>query len=196
MIELYDRERLLPRRDRTLQLAGGVLLLGVALMGLRGWSLQEQRNTLRQESARLTQTEAKRSADAAVGQAPTPAMLADLRRTAERLEAETALPSGAGADLAPSQWLTDLAGLSDASISISKAEIGRSGAAVIEGQARHSEAITEYMRRWEQHPQLGRLAARGLDIREDTLDPGLLRFSLRTQSTVAAAPSRPPEAAP
>lgn len=196
MIELYDRERLLPRRDQTLWMASGLLMLGIALMGLRGWSLTQQRDALRLETARLTQTEALQQAQAAGSKAPTPAMLAELRRMVERLEADTALPAGAAAGLAPSQWLADLASVSAGQTSIVKAEIGRSGAAAIEAQARNAEAVSDYMQAWEQHPNLRRLAARGLEIREDPREPGLLRFTLRTDHAAAPEPARMPEAAP
>lgn len=197
MIELYDRDRLLPRRDHTLWAAGGILILGVALMALRGWSLQHQSQQLRADNQRLqAQGDRLGKAAAAARQAPSPTLLADLRRTAERMEAETTPAGGATAGMAPSQWLAQLASLSNGDIGIVKAEIGRNGAATFEGQARSSAALSDYLQAWERHADLGRMPTRALEVREDTEDPRLLRFTLRTGAAVRPAAPRRAETAP
>jgi hypothetical protein len=181
MIELFDGARLLPKRDHTLLFAGGVLVLGLGLMGLHGASLQHQLAQAASQNLVLKTVTAQQQAAEANLRSVSPELLADLRRQAEKLEAEVTPSSNSEASrMPPSRWLAALGELSSSEVGVVKAEVSRDGTAVLEGQALSPRAVTGYMGAWEKHPDFASLQAKSLELREDRDRPGLLRFVLRT----------------
>ena len=178
MIELFDAQRLLPQRDRSLLLAGGVL--GVGAIGLAVHTVYlKQQITHTQAEGRGAQSELKRLK--AVAPPPGPALLADLELQALRLEAELAA-AGADADAASpkaSQWLERLDALASAEIGLSLVEIDRNGSARVEGTARTPQAVSSYVQAWERQQEMAPMRARAIEVRQDEKSAPLLRFQLR-----------------
>lgn len=178
MIELFDANRLLPQRDRSLLLAGGVLGLGVVGLTAQAVHLQHQIADTRLES-RTAQTELTRLKK--IAPPPGLALLADLEQQALRLEAELAAAgsgSGSGHTKA-SQWLERLDTLAQADIGLSLVEIDRNGSARIEGMARTPQAMSSYVQAWEQQQAQAPMRARAIEVRQDEKAAPLLRFQLR-----------------
>ncbi len=181
MIELFDANRLLPQRDRSLLLAGGALGLGV--VGLAAHSVYlHQQITHTQSESRGAQAELKRFK--ALTPPPGAALLADLEQQALRLEAELAAaganPGGhSGTNLKPSQWLQRLDTLARADIGLSLVEIDRNGSARVEGQARTPQAMSSYVQAWEHQQAQAPMRARAIEVRQDEKAAPLLRFQLR-----------------
>jgi hypothetical protein len=178
MIELFDAQRLLPQRDRSLLLAGALLGLGVLGLAAHAGYLQQQ----------ITQTQAEgRGAQAewtrlkAIAPPPGPALLADLEQQALRLEADLAAAGASPSGLQPkaSQWLERLDDLSSAEIGLNQVEIDRSGTARIEGMARSPQALSSYVQAWEHQREQAPMRARAIDVRQDDKSAPLLRFQLR-----------------
>lgn len=199
MIELFDGPRLLPKRDNTLLFAGGVLVLGLGLMGLHGANLQHQLAKVVNQNLVMKTMAAQQQAAEAGLRTVSPELLADLRRQAEKLEAEVTPSSTSEASrMPPSRWLASLGELSTSEVGVVKADVSRDGTAVLEGQALNPRAVTVYMGAWEKHPDFASLQAKSLELREDRDRPGLLRFVLRTvpneqvpDSPRAASAARP-----
>jgi hypothetical protein len=200
VIELFDAQRLLPQRDRTLFMASCALALGISLMLVHGLALQHQLSQTKTQSLSMKMLADQRQALQASLRSASPELLADLRRQAERLEAEVSPTVISGASrMTPSQWLVALGELSTSEVGVIKAEITREGNAVLEGQALNTRAVTGYVGAWEKHPGFAALQARALELREDKERPGLLRFVLRTmpaepRSTPPERPSAPEKA--
>lgn len=182
MIELFDVQRLLPQRDRSLLLAGGVLGVGAIGLALHTVYLKQQ-IAHAQAEGQGAQAELKRLK--AVAPPPGPALLADLEEQALRLEAELAAAgtgTGAGADATSpkaSQWLERLDALASAEIGLSLVEIDRSGSARVEGTARTPQAVSSYVQAWEHQQELSPMRARAIEVRQDEKSASLLRFQLR-----------------
>ena len=184
MIELFDANRLLPQRDRSLLLAGGVLGLGVVGLTAQAVHLQHQIADTRLES-RTAQTELTRLKK--IAPPPGLALLADLEQQAVRLEAELAAAgsgsgSGSGSGTGhtkASQWLERLDTLAQADIGLSLVEIDRNGSARIEGMARTPQAMSSYVQAWEQQQAQAPMRARAIEVRQDEKAAPLLRFQLR-----------------
>jgi Tfp pilus assembly protein PilN len=197
MIELYDRQRLLPRRDPAPGLAAMLLLAGLAWMGSEGWQ-QSQMLAQLKTTQRALQMQEQRLGQVERSAAPTAALLADLRRQAEALEAET-LPQGVTPStihLTPSGWLEALSQASLPDVALDKVELSRDGTAVLSGHARSAGAITAYVQAWQAHPVLGLLATHALKVRESGDEVGAsVQFELRVvprpglASQAAQAPS-------
>jgi Tfp pilus assembly protein PilN len=181
MIELFDANRLLPQRDRSLLLAGGAL--GLGLVGLTAHAVYlEQQITHAQAEGRGAQTELKQLK--AITPPPGPALLADLEQQALRLETELAAAGGSpggpnGANPKPSQWLERLDAMASAEIGLSLVEIDRNGSARIEGMARTPQAMSSYVQAWEHQQAQAPMRARGIEVRQDEKSAPLLRFQLR-----------------
>ncbi len=183
MIELFDAERLLPRRDWSLPLAGLALLLVGGGLGLYGGSLHLRLQDSERQRAELEQ----RLKVAKATPVPSTAMLTDLQREAERLEAE-ADPTQAGpaSGPTPSQWMLRLNDLGSSEISLAKVEVDRGGAVRIEGMATSPQAVSRFLQAWDQaQQQASPVPARAIEVRQDLATAPLLRFQLR-----AAAPNR------
>jgi hypothetical protein len=181
MIELFDTNRLLPQRDRSLLLAGGALGLGV--VGLAAHSVYlNQQITHTQAESRGAQSELKQLK--AIAPPPGAALLADLEQQALRLEAELAAAGAnpGGADSAvpkASQWLERLENLASADIGLSLVEIDRHGSARVEGMARTPQAMSAYVQAWEHQQAQAPMRARAIEVRQDEKAAPLLRFQLR-----------------
>jgi Tfp pilus assembly protein PilN len=181
MIELFDANRLLPQRDRSLLLAGGVL--GVGVVGLAAHAVYlEQQITHAQAEGRGAASELTRLK--AVAPPPGAALLADLEQQALRLEADLAAaggnPGGAnGANPKASQWLERLETLASAEIGLSRVEIDRSGSARVEGMARSPQAVSSYVQAWERQQEEAPMRARAIEVRQDEKSAPLLHFQLR-----------------
>lgn len=183
MIELYDIQRLQPRRDRSALLGLlALLLLACGLSGY-GWSLQSRLAVAEAQRSTLQQ----RLAAAQARPAPTPALLIDLQRELARLEGEArAELSGApAAGPAPSQWMQRLADLGNTELSLSKIEVDRSGTVQVEGLASSPQAVSRLLQQWDQgQAATGPAPARAIDLRQDPGAAPLLRFSLRAAAAV------------
>ena len=181
MIELFDAQRLLPRRDHTLLIAHSALALCVGLMVVQGLTLQHQLKQTRGQSLAMKTLGDKRSASQASLKSVSPELLADLRRQAERLEAEVSPSASSEASrMPPSQWLGSLDELGTADVSVVKAEVARDGTAALEGLALSTKGITAYLSAFDRHTGFASLQARALELKEDKDRSGLLRFVLRT----------------
>ena len=178
MIELFDAKRLLPRRDRSLLLAGGVLGLGVVGLAVHALLLHQQLNDTQTES-RHVQADLVRLQGASPP--PAPALLADLEQQAVRLEAELAAAGGNPNSGSPraSQWLERLDALASADIGLSLVEIDRAGAARVEGWARSPQAVSGYVQAWEHQEALTPMRARAIEVRQDEKAGPLLHFLMR-----------------
>lgn len=181
MIELFDGQRLLPRRDHSPTLAAGVLVLGAGLIAMQALTMQHQLAQTRHQAQALKALLDQRTAAEASLKPPSAEILADLRRQAERLEAEVTPSAGSqAAQRLPSEWLGALAEIATREVGVTKAEIARDGTAILEGQALDTRSVTAFLSAWERHPRFSGLQARALELREDKDQPGLLRFVLRT----------------
>jgi hypothetical protein len=184
VIELFDAQRLRPRADRSLALAGAALLVTAVALGAYGWSLDQRMQGLERQRAALEQG----LQQGKPAPAPSASLLADLQRQAERLEAESGVEAGPGAAAPspPSSWLQRLAGLASADLSLVRIEIERSGVVQIEGLALSPQAVSRFLQAWDQaQPQGQPLPARAVEVRQDSTAEALLRFKLRA-STAAA----------
>jgi Tfp pilus assembly protein PilN len=180
MIELFDAQKLLPQRDRSLLLAGGALGLGV--VGLTAHAVYlEQQITHTQLEGRVAQTEWTRLKG--IAPPPGPALLADLEQQAQRLEAELAAagagPGAGGGNPKASQWLERLDALASAEIGLNLVEIDRNGSARVEGMARSPQAMSSYVQAWEHQQEQAPMRARAIEVRQDDKTAPLLRFQLR-----------------
>ena len=189
MIELFDAERLLRRRDHSLALGVLVLALGAGGMGLYAVSLQTRLNGLISQSNVLDK-EIARFKDKGE---PTPALVADLQQQVERLEGDVAAASGGPLSygLAASQWLDRLSRLSSGQVSLNKIEIDRSGSARVEGMAQSPQAVSGFVQAWGEQDKLGPVRARSLQVRQDKTSTSLLRFQLRANAPVGARADAP-----
>ena len=189
MIELFDAERLLRRRDLSLALGALVLVLGAGGMGLYAVSLQSRLNGLISQSSALDKQLARFKAK----DEPTPALVADLQQQVERLEGDVAAASGGPLSygLAASQWLDRLSRLSSAQVSLNKIEIDRSGSARVEGIAMSPQAVSGFVQAWGEQDKLGPVRARSLQVRQDKTSASLLRFQLRANAPLGARADAP-----
>lgn len=178
MIELFDASRLLPRRDRSLAIAGGLLGLGLLGLGVHAFLLDRELQVLKAD-ARNRQAELTRLKAAAPP--PAPALLADMEQVARRLEAELALATGgtAGTAPAPSQWMERLDALKSDDVGLNRIEIDRSGSARVEGVAKTPQAMSRYVQAWEQEGTPAPMRARAIEVRQDEKAAPLLRFQMR-----------------
>lgn len=188
MIELFDAERLLPRRDWSLPLAGLALAVAGIGIGSYGLSLQTRLQATERQRSELDQ----RLREAKVVPTTTGALLADLQREAERLEAEVApdprLPSTPGPT--PSQWMLRLGELGSSEVSLSKVEVDRGGSVRIEGMATSPQAVSRFLQSWDQAQlQATPVPARAIEVRQDTTSAPLLRFQLRATAPQSKARS-------
>jgi hypothetical protein len=181
MIELFDGRRLLPKKDHTLLFASAALLLSLGLLGVHGATLHHQLQLTANQALTLKTLASHQKAADAGAKVASPELLADLRRQAEKLEADVSpTATNAASRMPPSQWLAALGELSTNEVGVVKADVSRDGSAVLEGQAMNPRAVTGYMGAWEKHPSFVHLQAKALELREDRERPGLLRFVLRT----------------
>lgn len=189
MIELFDAQRLLPRRDWSLPLATLALLLLALAMGAYGWTLHSRLQGAERERMALQQ-----QLQQLRGQPqPSATLLADLQREADRLEAANLAAQGAvqgadgGAGSSPSQWMTRLAALGSDELSLSTVEFDRTGVLRIDGMATSPHAVSRFLQAWDRaQPEPTPLRARALELRQDAAAAPLLRFQLR-----ASAPPAP-----
>lgn len=182
MIELFDAGRLQPPTDRSLLLAVVAVLAAALALGAYGWSLDQKLQTLQRQRAELE----RGLQQAQPAPAPSASLLADLRRQAERLEAESGNDAGAGAPapVPPSAWLQRLATLASADVSLVHVDIDRDGVVRIEGLGLSPQAVSRFVQAWDQaQPQGQALPAREVELRPDTASAALLRFKLRAAST-------------
>jgi hypothetical protein len=189
MIELFDAARLQPRRDHSLPLAVGAVLLAVGGVGAYGFNLHSRLADAERERAAL-QLQVKQ---VQARPAPSATLLADLQREVDRLEVETradpqqVVSSGPR----PSQWLIRLGDLGSADISMTKVEVDHLGAVRIEGMAASPQAVSRFLQQWDHaQPAATPVPARAIDVRQDPAQAPLLGFKLR-----AAAPPAAPAAA-
>ncbi len=186
MIELFDAERLLPQRDRSLSLVAAALLLAAGTLGGYGWTLQTRLQGVERQRAELQ----LRLQQAPLQSWPSGALLADLQRQAERLEVESGVePATATEPIAsPSIWMQRLAGLGSSDISLSKIELDRTGALRIEGMAASAQAVTRLVQAWDQAQPAGApLPLRAIELRQDPTSAPLLRFKLRASARLTKA---------
>lgn len=184
MIELFDADRLLPKRDWSLLRAGGALAAVALGMGVYGWMLGDRLRAGEAERNQLRQ----RLQAAQPASAASPTLLADLEREAQRLEAEAALATGTDAPAAPrpAQWMMRMADLATSDVSLSRIEIDRAGAVRIEGLAASPQAVSRFLQAWDrQHAQNPPAPARALEVRQDPAAAPNLRFSLRAGAPAA-----------
>lgn len=203
MIELFDAERLITRRDHSSMLAGLVLALAAGALAVHAAGLQRQ---LQREQARGKQL------DASLRTLPTrtPAstqLVADLQRQVTLAEAELAAfgpAAGAAPDVAPpSAWLDRLATLGSPDVSLARIEIDAQGGTRIEGLATSAQAVSGFVHAFSQasarHDALvaGAQGApvptpRAVEVRQDKTQTAHLRFQLRaTPSPAPAEKARP-----
>ena len=178
MIELFDPARLAPRRDPSVALAGVALALTLAGIGGYAALLQRQLQAAQSQQPGLQAQLARAERDARVTQAPSAALLADLQRQVEALEAEAggdgaaATADAGAAALAGNprawQWLDRLDLLAAADLSLQKIDIDRAGALRIEGLARSPQAVSRLLQAWDRQ-QLARspVPARAIEMREE-----------------------------
>jgi hypothetical protein len=190
MIELFDAARLIPRRDYSLPLAAAAVLLVLAAAGTYGWSLQTRLADVERQRAELQQ----RVQQLRGLPAPSSALLADLQRETERLEAEgRADPRHAMASAPPpSQWMLRMADLGSAEVSLSKIEVERGGAVRIEGLAASPQAVSRFLQHWDRtQPSATPVPARAIDVRQDPATAPLLTFKLRATAPAPTLPAAP-----
>ncbi len=171
LIELFDAERLRPRR--RVNWIHPAALPALALVSVAAWGWDHH--------AELKQLRAQRQAtDAQIAQLQTvanpagaEAALANrqaLRQSAERLEAElAALDESAQArtvSLPPSGWLARLERLAAPGISLTRVEIDRGGGARVEGMAVDAQAVSSFVNAWSSHEAMAALPPRALDVQE------------------------------
>lgn len=191
MIELFDPARLVPRRDRSAQAAVALSLLGAAGVLTHGLHVQGQLDEIAVQHRALQADVGRRPVE--VG--PTPALLAELQRQVDDLEAEAAggLGSAPGLPLTAVQWMDRLETLGKPDVVLVHVDIDRAGGVRVEGQARNPQALSGYVEGWERQEGLLPVRARDIEVKQDPAAPPMLRFALRAQ----ASPARDlPERAP
>lgn len=190
MIELFDPARLLPRRDRSLQAAAALALLGAAAVATHGLQLQQQVND---GAAQLRALQADLARHPAVAAGPTPALLAELQGQVEQIESVVAGGMGAapGLPLTAVQWMDRLDTLRNPDVVVVHVDIDRAGSVRVEGQARTPQALSAYVQGWERQEGLLPVRARDIEVKQDPAAAPLLRFTLRAQAARSA-----PEPAP
>ena len=178
MIELFDAQRLLERRDHSLAIAGGVLAIGIAGLSVHAFMLHSELQLLQAEDRKQHAELARFKGQAA---SPTPALLADLEQLALRLEAEVAATGGgsSGVSPKPSQWLARLDSLASPDIGLSVVEIDRAGSARVEGVAKTPQAMSSYVQSWEREQAPAPMRARAIEVRQDDKGAPFLRFQMR-----------------
>jgi Tfp pilus assembly protein PilN len=196
MIELYDPARLRPRRDPTLPLAGGALALVMAGLGAHTWQVHTLTQRAGSERAALQARLDRIGPAAPEPSAPSNALIADLQRQVERLEADVRAAGGGAAALPPSQWLSRLAEMARDDVALRRIEIDRAGAARIEGQARSAQAVNDFVQAWDRHQGLAAVHARTIELREDPQTPGLLGFVLTAEPAGVSGGAAPTPGAP
>lgn len=184
MIELFDAERLLPRRDPSLPLAALALLLGLGGMGAYAWTLQT-----RLEAAQAGQLSLQRQLLQAQGTPPpTAALVADLQRQALQLEAavSAAHQAASGDGTSASSWLDRLGLLASSDVSLSRIDIDRAGAVRIEGMAQSPQAVNGFVQAWSAQQRYAPMLARSIEVKQDKFAAPQLSFSMR--ATAAPQP--------
>lgn len=198
MIELFDANRLLPRRDHSLPLLGLALAAAMGGVAVYAGALQQH---LRQEQANVTRLgNAVRQAQALGSKAPSAALLADLQRQVALAEAENAAvsqgtPAGAQAALSPSSWLDRLAALGSAEVSLTKVEVDARGSTRIEGLAVNAQAVSSFVQAFSRQEALAGLAPRSVELRHDKTTAPHLHFQLQATAPGAASAKAAPAAA-
>lgn len=209
MIELFDQERLLPRRDPTAWAAATAGVLAFAGLGLYAHHLQRQSEGVQQATTQLQAQLRLQQAQAPVN----PALLADLQRQVQGLEAALAAvqPPAGPHTLSPAQWLDRLDALSAPGLSLRAVEVEPAGSARVQGQAANTQAINQFVQAWSRQDQVAQWAARSIEVRQDTATTGgaatpappgtpapagALRFELRAARPGSAASAPPPAATP
>ena len=212
MIELFDAERLTVRRDHTLALVSGMLLLTATAMAAYTAFLQVQlRGTLHRSQnlqAQLAALDAPDGASAKAAKAgpasPRAALMADLQRQAEQTErAATSagldkVPPEVDKTPTPAQWMEHLGALTQPDTSLQRVDIERSGAANIEGLATSPQALSALVQAWEKQEGLAHLLPRSIAVKQEKLPAPFLRFQLRVTPlplAAAAVPAAAPGAA-
>ncbi len=218
MIELFDQERLLPRRDPTLWAAVGAVVLAVAGVGGYAVHLQKQSTATQHSSQQLEARLRLQQSQAPVN----PALLADLQQQVQLLEAALAAaqPTSGPHTLSPAQWLDRLDALAAPGLSLRTVEVEPAGSARVQGLATSTQAINQFVQAWSRQDQVAQWAARSIEVRQDAPAPGAgtanapatataaagtapstaLRFELRAArpgtaaSAAQAAPASPPTA--
>lgn len=188
MIELYDADRLLTRRDHSLRVTALLLLLSTAAVASYAQIQYSRLQRLQAELKELQDRVAQRSAAAAAPVASAAsAALADLLRQAEQMERDAALggpyspteTEGERAEvLRASQWLQRLGLLAQPDVSLHKVEVQRSGAVRVEGLASHTEALNNFVQAWERQDELAQLQPRSIEVKQERLPSQGLRFHL------------------
>lgn len=189
MIELYDAALLEPRRDWTLPAFALALAVGTGAISAWGWTLQGQwREAETRNAALRTQLNRKPAHPA-----PAAALLADLERQAQLIEARLVVqePAAADAALRPSAWLQRLATLTTTGVSVARVEVDRSGATRIDGLATDAASANGFVQAFARQEADTTLRARSIELRQDKAQAPYLRFSLRASAPGPAAPERP-----
>lgn len=200
MIELFDAARLTIKRDRTLAVAGGTLLLTASVMATYTGYLQFQLRSTQHRTQQLqTQLAALdipvRASPKSAPSAPRAALVADLQRQAEQLERDAAATGAPhNADVpdpapTPAQWMEHLGALAQADTSLQKVDIERSGSARIEGLATSPQALNALVQAWEKQDGLAHLQPRSIDIKQEKLPAPFLRFQLRATPAPGPVPA-------
>jgi hypothetical protein len=192
MIELFDAERLLPRRDASLPVAALLLAMAVGGLGTYAGHLQQ---ALRSETARKVALEGHvRQAQALATKAPSAALLADLQRELGLAEAEDELARGkVETRLAPSAWLERLAALASADVSLTRVEVDVLGRTQVEGMAVNAQAVSGFVQAFSRQEAVAGLAPRSVELRQDKTSAPHLRFQMNAAlPAVAATPAAGP----
>lgn len=189
MIELYDAALLEHRRDWTLPAFALVLAVGAGSLSAWGWTLHGQWRQAEARNGALRAQIDRRPAQAA----PAAALLADLERRAQLMEARLVVQEPAAADtvLRPSAWLERLGSLSSDGVSLSRVEVERSGATRIEGVATDPAAANRFVQAFARQESDTALRARSIELRQDKAQAPYLRFALRASAPGPAVPERP-----
>lgn len=197
MIELFDAARLATRRDHSPAICVGVLALGAATISVYAYALQQRlRGAEAQRVALQTQLE-NTQPKAQLN----PALVADMQRQAEALEAQLKLTTAAATTaldgLRPSTWLERLGTLGSSELSLAKVELDRSGAARIEGLATTPAAVSAFVQAFAAQNRQAPLQARAIELRQEKAMAPYLRFVMRANPPPPAArtlPTAPPAA--
>ncbi len=198
MIELFDAARLTVKRDHTLAVAGGTLLVTAGVMAAYTAFLQLQLSSTHTRTQQLQAQVAALDGPARAGARPAPAspraaLVADLQRQADTLEHEAAQASQNHGpevpDMAPtaSQWMAHLGALTQPDTTLQKVDIERNGSARLEGLATSAQALSALVQAWERQEGLSHLLPRSINIKQEKLPAPYLRFQLR--ATPAPAPA-------
>lgn len=170
-VELFDRDRLRPRRRWPL--APQALPALAVLAGALAWGaisqheLKSVRAEVQSTRAQLAQLQVAETTRA--GESGTAARLA-LTQRAERLEAELAaldpVPRQAASQPLPSGWMARLETLAAPQTSLTRVEIDRSGAARVEGVAVDAQAVSRFVSAWSSQDAMAALPPRALDVQQ------------------------------